>query len=749
MDAHEIGFGDDFDVDGFASMGIEKKRFGRELVADLGGDEFCSVVSNGSETELEEEEIVVGCYIENIYKLDIYESGCLDEAVIGRRNLGMPQTKEASLSASELMMLREAKLVGVGLITLLHFSFLSFCAASENQPCRPSSCGDIQNISYPFRLKGDPLGCGHPDPAYELACENSRTILYGKYHVAEINYDNYTIRVVVVGLEKSNCFSLPLYSLTIDDLYVYEYKYLHEPDTVLLMNCARPIFDQYYIPIVPCNRTDATFSSSQPYAYALAGGYKQVKDLPYSCTIGSTVVTRSFMAVSEPCNLSSSDLQEKLLMGLQLSFLTSRCLECTANHSWCKPNFSNNTIRCLDDDRRNWLQKLKDVLVSVGLFFLIAIIGGRFLLGISCLLGYLIYKFRQRHLSLDDDIEEFLQNHKNLQPIRYSYSHLKKITNNFKNKLGQGGFGSVYKGILQSGRIVAVKVLVMSKANGQDFINEIATIGRIYHVNIVQLVGFCVEGSKWALIYDFMPNGSLDKFIFLKGEKHIPLSWDRLYKIALGVGRGIDYLHQGCDMQILHFDIKPHNILLDEDFTPKVSDFGLAKLYSTNESVVSLTAARGTLGYIAPELFYKNIGHVSYKADVYSFGMLLMEMVGKQRHFSRHQEQDLSELFFPSWIYDQIEQGEDMEMGDVTEDEKKYIWKMVIVALWCVQMKPMDRPSMSKALDMLDGDVELLQLPPKPTLYSHEISALDRENKPMGVQISSHNASITISLDGR
>eukprot|EP00261_Vitis_vinifera_P040238 XP_019081481.1 PREDICTED: rust resistance kinase Lr10-like [Vitis vinifera] len=688
----------------------------------------------------------------------------------------MPQTKEASLSASEFMMLRQAKLVGVGLITLLHVRFLSFCAATENQPCRPSSCGDIQNISNPFRLKGDPLGCGHPDPAYELACENSRTILYGKYHVAEINYDNYTIRVVVVGLEKSNCFSLPLYSLTADHLDGY--KYPDELDTVVLMNCARPIFDQYYIPIVPCNRTDATFSSSQPYAYALAGRYMHVRDLAYSCTIGLTVVTGNFMAVSEPSNLLRSDLQEKLLMGLQLSFLRSRCHECEAKGRRCMPNFSNNTIQCLDDDGRNWLNKLKNVLRPVIAFFVntlrspyttqgredafdqsgfsgtiiaivIAIIGGHFLLGISCLFGYLIYKFRRRHLSLDDDIEEFLQNHKNLQPIRYSYSHLKKITNNFRNKLGQGGFGSVYKGILQSGRIVAVKVLVMSKANGQDFINEIATIGRIHHVNIVQLVGFCVEGSKWALIYDFMPNGSLDKFIFLKGEKHIPLSWDRLYKIELGVGRGIEYLHQGCDMQILHFDIKPHNILLDEDFTPKVSDFGLAKLYSTNESVVSLTAARGTLGYIAPELFYKNVGHVSYKADVYSFGMLLMEMVGKQRHFSRHQEEDLSELFFPSWIYDRIEQGEDMEMGDVTEDEKKYIWKMVIVALWCVQMKPMDRPSMSKALDMLEGDVELLQLPPKPTLYSHEISALDRENKPMGVPISSHNASITISLDGR
>ena len=263
----------------------------------------------------------------------------------------MPQTKATSLSASEFMMLRQAKLVGVGLITLLHVRFLSFCAASENQPCRPSSCGDIQNISNPFRLKGDPLSCGHPDPAYELVCENNRTILYGKYHVAEINYHNYTIRVVVVGLEKTNCFSLPLYSLTVN--HVDGYKYPDELDTVVLMNCARPIFDQYYIPIVPCNRTDATFSSSQPYFYALVGGSKQVRDLPYSCTIGMTVVTGNLKAVSEPSNLSSSDLQEKLLMGLQLSFLGFRCHECKVKGRWCMPNFSNNTIQCHDHDGRN------------------------------------------------------------------------------------------------------------------------------------------------------------------------------------------------------------------------------------------------------------------------------------------------------------------------------------------------------------------------------------------------------------
>ena len=275
------------------------------------------------------------------------------------------------------------------------------------------------------------------------------------------------------------------------------------------------------------------------------------------------------------------------------------------------------------------------------------------------------------------------------------------MTKGFKDKLGQGGYGSVFKAKLRSGHLVAIKLLgESSKANGQDFISEVATIGRIHHVNVVQLVGFCAEGSKRALVYDFMPNGSLDKFIFSKGENKAPLSWERMYDIALGVARGIEYIHRGCDMQILHFDIKPHNILLNENFVPKVSDFGLAKLYSTDDSIVSLTAAQGTLGYIAPEFFYKHIGGVSYKADVYSFGKLLMEMVGRRKNVNAFAEHS-SQIYFPTWIYDRINQGEDMELGDATEELKRLVRKMTIVALWCIQLKPAHRPSMSKVLEML------------------------------------------------
>ncbi|XVF79084.1 hypothetical protein PTKIN_Ptkin14bG0190800 [Pterospermum kingtungense] len=296
------------------------------------------------------------------------------------------------------------------------------------------------------------------------------------------------------------------------------------------------------------------------------------------------------------------------------------------------------------------------------------------------------------------------------------------MTEGFKSKLGEGGYGFVFKGKLRSGHFVAIKLLKKSEANGEDFINKVATIGRIHHVNVVQLIGFCVEGSKQAIVYDFMTNGSLDKIIFSTGSSS--LSWQKMCAIALGVAQGIEYIHKGCEMQILHFDIKPHNILLDENFTPKISDFSLAKLHSADNDIISLTAARGTFGYMAPELFYRNIGDISHKADVYSFGMMLMEIVGRRKNLNASAEHS-SQIYFPSWIYDQLDKGEGIEVGEVTESEDKVVRKMIIVALWCIQMKPVDRPSMSKVLQMLESEVELLEMPPMPFSMSLEMSMRD------------------------
>ena len=217
---------------------------------------------------------------------------------------------------------------------------------------------------------------------------------------------------------------------------------------------------------------------------------------------------------------------------------------------------------------------------------------------------------RRKSFDADQNIKEFVRNYESQATKRYSYSYIKKMTNSFKDKLGQGGYGGVYKGKLDDGHLVAVKVLNTSEGTGEDFINEVASISRTSHVNIVTLLGFCFENGRKALIYEFMSNGSLEKFLCrenpLKSNKH--LGWEKLYQIAIGIARGLEYLHCGCRTKILHFDVKPHNILLDQDFSPKISDFGLAKLCPQKESIISMSAARGTIGYVAPEVFCRNFG---------------------------------------------------------------------------------------------------------------------------------------------
>ncbi|KAK2967849.1 hypothetical protein RJ640_017227 [Escallonia rubra] len=316
-----------------------------------------------------------------------------------------------------------------------------------------------------------------------------------------------------------------------------------------------------------------------------------------------------------------------------------------------------------------------------------------------------------------EDIESLQKYYRPLALKRYRYSDVKKMTNSFKDKLGQGGYGGVFKGQLHDGRPVAVKILNRPKDSEEEFANEVASIGRTNHVNIVTLLGFCSDSSKKALIYEFMPNGSLDKFIYNeKSSTERKLGWKALYEISLGIARGLEYLHRWCSTQILHFDIKPHNILLSEDFCPKIVDFGLAKLCYGKESVVSMLGMRGTVGYIAPEVFSRIFGGVSHKSDVYSYGMMLLEMVGGRKNSDENVDH-ASKKYFPEWIYNRLEIEEEIQFpGIMNEEEKENALKMVIVGLWCIQSDPTKRPSIRNALDMLEGSLESLQIPPRPFL---------------------------------
>ncbi|KAL3748802.1 hypothetical protein ACJRO7_009956 [Eucalyptus globulus] len=304
---------------------------------------------------------------------------------------------------------------------------------------------------------------------------------------------------------------------------------------------------------------------------------------------------------------------------------------------------------------------------------------------------------------------------------RYTYKDIKRMTNSFQEKLGQGGYGCVYKGKLKDGQLVAVKLLKKLKGDAEEFFNEVASISRTSHVNVVNLLGFCFEGSKRALIYEFMPNGSLEKFIFNRSntlELDQLLSWDKLYQISLGIAHGLEYLHRGCNTRILHFDIKPHNILLDANYCPKISDFGLAKICPRQESIVSMLGARGTPGYIAPELFMRNIGGVSHKSDVYSYGMMVLEMVGRRKNIEVMVDRT-SETYFPHWVHRRLELQEDLGLHGITnEGDEETTKKMIIVGLWCIQINPRARPCMTQVVEMLKGRVEALQIPPKPSFSS-------------------------------
>ncbi|GMJ05348.1 hypothetical protein HRI_004204000 [Hibiscus trionum] len=624
-------------------------------------------------------------------------------------------------------------------------------ARNVNRDCGSSMCGSVE-IRNPFRLTTQPSKCG--DRRFELECDgDNRTTLVmknGRFYVRNISYEIYTAEVtysnsqgvesyvrnktfeyyrmqaIDANLSKDDNCSLPRNSFSFGDGCNVPYD-LGFQSVMFLVNCTKPINSSSYISASRCPTSSLHPPAS--YFYFLPKVYP-AGEFDESCTIDATVP----ITVRNISGMSTSDIYRKLLLGFGIE--SDGVDDCYVKESpfqlmlpsllYALHTYADSFVYFLFNGphifRHTYYAPRSTSVLCVGITG--GIILARYLLGICCLLALVAYKWRRRHLSADDTIENFLKRQHDLMPIRYSFREIKRMSSGFKEKLGEGGYGSVYKGRLRSGYLVAVKLLGKAKANGQDFISEVATIGRIHHVNVAKLIGFCVEGSKQALVYDFMPNGSLDRIIFAEESKTV-LSWQKMFDISLGVARGIEYLHQGCDMQILHFDIKPHNILLDQNFVPKVSDFGLAKLYSTDDSIVSLTAARGTIGYIAPELVYKNIGGVSHKADVYSFGMLLLEMVGRRKNMKSIVEQS-SKMYFPSWIYDRYSQGEDIEMEGVTNGEKIMVRKLVITALWCIQMNPTDRPSMRKVLEMLEADVELLQIPPKPFQLPCDISSEDQ-----------------------
>ncbi|XVE53611.1 hypothetical protein DITRI_Ditri03aG0016600 [Diplodiscus trichospermus] len=294
-------------------------------------------------------------------------------------------------------------------------------------------------------------------------------------------------------------------------------------------------------------------------------------------------------------------------------------------------------------------------------------------------------------------------------PTRFTYNDLRTATNNFSVKLGRGGFGSVYRGTLPDGTLLAVKKLEGIGQGKKEFRAEVGIIGSIHHLHLVRLKGFCAEGSYRLLAYEYMANGSLDKWIFKRNREEPLLDWERRFNIAVGTAKGLAYLHEDCDVKIVHCDIKPENVLLDDNFLAKVSDFGLAKLMTREQSHV-FTTVRGTRGYLAPEWITNHA--VSEKSDVYSYGMLLLEIIGGRKNFNPGASSGKS--YLPSYAFKMLEEGKLREILDsrlTIEGEDERVYTAIKVALWCIQQDMHLRPSMTKVVQMLEGLSAVLKPP--------------------------------------
>ncbi|TVU16409.1 hypothetical protein EJB05_39969, partial [Eragrostis curvula] len=319
-------------------------------------------------------------------------------------------------------------------------------------------------------------------------------------------------------------------------------------------------------------------------------------------------------------------------------------------------------------------------------------------------------------------VNRFLDDVLREKPARFTPENLREFTRNYAERLGSGGFGVVYRGAFPNGVQVAVKVLnsTLDRRAEEQFMAEVGTAGRTYHINLVRLYGFCFDATTKALVYEYLENGSLDRLLF---EQHavadveaLGLRFDTLHGVVVGTARGVRYLHEECQHRIIHYDIKPGNVLLTADYSPKVADFGLARLCNRDNTHLTMTGARGTPGYAAPELWLPL--PVTHKCDVYSFGMLVFEILGRRRNLE-FQHPAVSQEWYPKWVWQKFDQGrfdDVMAASGIQSKDREKAERMCKVALWCIQYQPEARPAMSSVVRMLEGDEEIAR-PVNPFTY--------------------------------
>ncbi|XP_024021184.1 G-type lectin S-receptor-like serine/threonine-protein kinase At4g27290 [Morus notabilis] len=356
------------------------------------------------------------------------------------------------------------------------------------------------------------------------------------------------------------------------------------------------------------------------------------------------------------------------------------------------------------------------------------------------LLGYCICKKRSKDkIDRNETISQHGGQEEDLDLPLFDLSSVTTATENFAphNKLGEGGFGPVYRGMLEGGQEIAVKRLSISSGQGvRELKNEVKLIAKLQHRNLVKLLGCCIQGEEKLLVYEYMPNKSLDAFIFDRKQGNL-LEWPERFQIICGIARGLLYLHHDSRLRVIHRDLKASNVLLDNNMNPKISDFGLARTFSADQTEEKTSRVIGTYGYMAPE--YAFDGLFSIKSDVFSFGVLVLEIISGKRSRGFHQQNHGLTLIGHAWTLHK--EGRSLGLLDKQVLESLHNVKQVLhcihIGLLCVQQSPTDRPNMSSVVLMLGSESELPQ--PKQPGYFTEMAAVKGDHSPMNLESSSTN----------
>ncbi|KAI8562777.1 hypothetical protein RHMOL_Rhmol03G0061600 [Rhododendron molle] len=332
---------------------------------------------------------------------------------------------------------------------------------------------------------------------------------------------------------------------------------------------------------------------------------------------------------------------------------------------------------------------------------------------------FLTKRAKQKYNSVEEDLDNVGDDILKVESLQYDLGTIEAATNNFSNdnKIGEGGFGPVYKGLLPDDQEVAVKRLSRTSGQGaQEFKNEMALVAKLQHRNLVRLLGFCLGREEKILIYEFVPNKSLDYLLFDPQERE-KLDWSRRYNIIGGVARGMLYLHEDSRLRIIHRDLKASNILLDVDMNAKVSDFGMARIFGNDQTQGNTSRVAGTFGYMSPE--YLMHGKFSAKSDVFSFGVLVLEIISGKRNNFYHSD-DAANLLSYAWKL--WREGMPLDLLDPTLEgsyARNEVTRCIHIALLCVQDDPDARPSMATIVLMLNSYSVTLSFPQQPRFLGH------------------------------